>query len=173
MTRPARPFLTAFVAAGFAATLLFDAPGVLAQSGQEAGGRNALRVAPVILAEPEVETQLGIQVAGMDGAPPQTFVRIKGLPLAAKLSDGHVVMPGVWAVPLTAVGNLRVLAPLATLDGPRSRSRWSVWTAACCRKFVRRWWWHRLGCSARPVRGRRSPSPRRRRPHPSSSGRLQ
>lgn len=45
--------------------------------------------------------------------PGQTYLRIKGLPLAAKLSEGHVVTPGVWAVPLAALSGLRLMAPLA------------------------------------------------------------
>src|SRR5262245_17989850 len=77
------------------------------------GAKPAVRVSPVILAEPEVETALSIQVGPDNAIPRQTFLRIRGLPLSVKLSDGHVVSPGVWAVPITAVHSLRLMAPVA------------------------------------------------------------
>ena len=76
--------------------------------------RASVRVSPVILAEPEVETHLSIQVGPESAIPSQTFVRIRGLPLAARLSDGHVVSPGIWAIPLAALPSLRLTAPLSS-----------------------------------------------------------
>ena len=72
-----------------------------------------VRVSPVILAEPDVETSLSVQVGPDAAIPRQTFLRIRGLPLSVKLSDGHVVSPGVWAVPITALNSLRLVAPVA------------------------------------------------------------
>ncbi len=76
--------------------------------------RATVRVSPVILAEPEIETQLSIQVGPESAIPRQTFVRIRGLPQSARLSDGHVVSPGVWAIPLSALPSLRLTAPLSS-----------------------------------------------------------
>lgn len=91
-----------------------QAPATQGPATELPAAKPVIRVAPVILAEPEVETSVNIQV-GPDGAVPrQTFLRIRGLPLAAKLSDGHVVSPGVWAVPLAALVSLRLLAPLSS-----------------------------------------------------------
>ena len=77
-------------------------------------GRPNIRVAPVILAEPEVETSVSVSVGPEGGLPRQTFLRIKGLPQAARLTEGHSVSPGVWAVPLSALPALRVHAPLSS-----------------------------------------------------------
>ncbi len=89
-------------------------PATQSPANETPAAKPVIRVAPVILAEPEVETSVNIQV-GPDGAVPrQTFLRFRGLPLAAKLSDGHVVSPGVWAVPLAALPTLRLLAPLSS-----------------------------------------------------------
>ncbi len=97
------------------------APAVLAQTPQPQGSATenpasklGIRVAPVILAEPEVETSIKIQVGPDNSIPRQTFLRLRGMPLAAKLSEGHVVSPGVWAVPLAALPSLRLLAPLSS-----------------------------------------------------------
>ncbi len=79
---------------------------------QEAA-KPTVRISPVILAEPEVETALTIEITAPNQVPSQTYLRIKGLPLAAKLSEGHVVTPGVWAIPLAAIGGLRLMTPLA------------------------------------------------------------
>jgi hypothetical protein len=86
----------------------------VAQAEAPGPARPGIRVSPVILAEPEVETQLIIQVGPEAAIPRQTFVRIRNLPLAAKLSEGHVVTPGIWAVPLSALPTLRLIAPLST-----------------------------------------------------------
>ena len=84
------------------------------QSADPAAAKPAIRVAPVILAEPDVETSISINVGPELAIPRQTFLRIRGMPLAAKLSEGHVVTPGIWAVPLAALPNLRLLAPLTS-----------------------------------------------------------
>lgn len=100
--------------APLAQAAIAQSPSSQAPAPDTPAARPGIRVAPVILAEPEVETSVNIQV-GPDGViPRQTFLRIRGLPLAAKLSDGHVVSPGVWAVPLAALPSLRLLAPLSS-----------------------------------------------------------
>ena len=81
---------------------------------ESSAAKLGIRVAPVILAEPEVETSIIIQVGPDSSIPRQTFLRLRGLPLMAKLSEGHIVSPGVWAVPLSALPSLRLLAPLSS-----------------------------------------------------------
>lgn len=85
-----------------------------APSSEQTAGRPGIRVAPVILAEPEVETSVSIEVGPESTIPRQTFLRVRGLPSAAKLTEGHMVSPGVWAVPLGALPALRLLAPLSS-----------------------------------------------------------
>ena len=49
-----------------------------------------------------------------------SFVRIRGLPPAAALSEGHAISPGAWAVPLAGLLNLGVVLPVG-LQG-----RWDI-----------------------------------------------
>jgi hypothetical protein len=75
--------------------------------------RPTVNVAPVILAEPGVETALPIQVGPADATPPKSFLRIRGLPAAASLSEGHGISAGAWAIPLSALPSLKITAPIA------------------------------------------------------------
>jgi hypothetical protein len=43
--------------------------------------------------------------------PKDSFLRIRGLPSEAKLSEGHEIGPGSWAVPLDALSNLEIIIP--------------------------------------------------------------
>ncbi|MFM9938021.1 MAG: hypothetical protein ACKVP7_00830 [Hyphomicrobiaceae bacterium] len=75
----------------------------------------------VILAAPASEVALGLRITG--GAPPpsNSFVRIRGLPPTAALSDGHAISPGAWAVPLSAIETLKLVLPTG-LAGKREIS---------------------------------------------------
>jgi hypothetical protein len=52
-----------------------------------------------------------IQVAPMEAVPLGCFIRLRGLPFTAALSEGHTVAPGAWAVPIAALADLKVLVP--------------------------------------------------------------
>jgi len=80
---------------------------------QAQGGSITINVAAVILAEPGVETPLPIQIASGGDLPKNSFIRIRGLPPSATLSEGHVVAPGSWAVPLSALPSLKLAAPIS------------------------------------------------------------
>jgi hypothetical protein len=64
-----------------------------------------------IQAEPGADIALMIEVTPVASAPDKSFIRIKGLPAAAALSDGHVIAPGSWAIALDAVPTLRLKLP--------------------------------------------------------------
>src|SRR5690606_39031855 len=51
---------------------------------------------------------LPIQVEAM---PRNSFLRLRGLPPSATLSEGHQIGPGAWAVPLVSLPNIRVRVP--------------------------------------------------------------
>ena len=70
-----------------------------------------LRLGPMILAEANRETLLPVAVEPADAAPAKSFLRIRGLPPTVALSDGHALAPGLWAVPLRAVPDLRIIVP--------------------------------------------------------------
>lgn len=73
-----------------------------------------LTVPNVILAEPASEIRLVIELEPADAAPRGSFVRVRGLPPTAALSDGHAIAPGAWAVPTAALKNLRIIVPAGT-----------------------------------------------------------
>lgn len=71
-----------------------------------------LNVSKVILAEPAGETPLPIQVGPTDAIARNSFIRIRGLPPAAALTEGHSIAPGAWAIPIIALPNLKITLPV-------------------------------------------------------------
>ncbi len=71
-----------------------------------------INVGKVILVEPASETPMPIQVGPLDAIPRNSFVRLRGLPGPAVLSEGHSIAPGAWAIPLAVLPNLRVSLPV-------------------------------------------------------------
>jgi hypothetical protein len=80
----------------------------LAQAQRQA----TLNVGKVILAEPAGETPLPIQVGPADAIARNSFIRIRGLPPAAALTEGHSIAPGAWAIPIIALPNLKITLPV-------------------------------------------------------------
>jgi hypothetical protein len=78
-----------------------------------------IQVGPVIVAQPSSPTPLPIQVGPPELIPQQGWIRIVGLPPFASLSQGHVIAPGSWSVPLGRLLGLVINAP--SEDGARSR----------------------------------------------------
>lgn len=72
----------------------------------------AINIGTLILAEPANETPLPIQVGPADALPKNTFIRIRGLPTAVSLSEGHSIAPGAWAVPFAGLPTLRITVPV-------------------------------------------------------------
>jgi hypothetical protein len=93
---------------------------------------NAVRiiVAPTLVVEPSKRTRLPIHIDSAGNLPSKSFVRLRGLPAAASLSEGYAIAAGVWAVPLSALPVLEINVPvgvtgrseltisLVSLDGP-------------------------------------------------------
>jgi len=73
--------------------------------------RVSITVAPLTLAAPSSKTQLPIQVGPQDALPKNSFIRVRGLPLFASLSDGYVLSPGIWSVPLIGLPGLTIQVP--------------------------------------------------------------
>jgi len=80
-----------------------------AQQGQQ---QFKLNVAPVMLAEPATRSPFPIQVGPSEALVRNSFVRIRGLPTAAILSEGHSISPGAWAVPLAGLASLGITLPV-------------------------------------------------------------
>jgi hypothetical protein len=91
--------------------------------------RPELQVPSAILAEPATETPVTIRITEPASVPRLSFVRLRGLPPAATVSDGHTIATGTWVVALTSLNSLRIAAPkdlvgryeitvtLVTIDG--------------------------------------------------------
>ncbi len=65
-------------------------------------------------AEPASQTPLVIRVGPPAALPKGCFIRVRGLPPMAALSEGHSIAPGSWAVPIAALPNLTITLPTAT-----------------------------------------------------------
>ena len=85
-----------------------DAPLKLAQAQGP-----TIEVVQTLVVEPATDAPLSLQLKTTGRLPPQSFVRIRGLPPAASLSEGHFVRPGVWAVPLSSLSTVRITVPAA------------------------------------------------------------
>jgi hypothetical protein len=100
--------MIAAVAAG--SWLAVESPCQLAIAQQ--AQRPTLSVNSVLRAAPASRVPLPIQVGPPGAVAKNTFVRIRGLPPAAALSDGHAIAAGTWAVPLVALPALTVILPV-------------------------------------------------------------
>jgi hypothetical protein len=99
--------LTSLIVASLGAAGFFFLPMQRVASGPPITG-----VAPVVVAEPWIETPLPIQVA-----PSSTIsggvIQIDGLPPLALLSEGPATRPGSWRVPVSKLARLKITAPPA------------------------------------------------------------
>ena len=72
-----------------------------------------IEVVQVLLVEPGTDAPLSLQMRTRGNLPAQSFIRIRGLPAATSLSEGHFVRPGVWAVPVSSLPTVRITVPAA------------------------------------------------------------
>jgi hypothetical protein len=77
-----------------------------------AQSRATIVVAETVSAEAAAQAPLSIRVGPPGALPRGSFVRIRGLPTLAALSDGHSIAPGSWAVPLLALSDLKITLPV-------------------------------------------------------------
>lgn len=94
-------------------TLLLPAAGPAKSQPPE---RVSINVAALITAEPATQVPFPIRVGPASSIPRNSFVRMRGLPRMASLSEGHTIAPGAWAVPLDALPALKIVLP-ATAAG--------------------------------------------------------
>lgn len=74
----------------------------------------SVTVPATISADAASQTALSIRVGPPDAIPRRSFVRLRGLPSMAALSEGHSIAPGAWAVPLAALPTLKITLPAGT-----------------------------------------------------------
>jgi hypothetical protein len=85
-------------------------------------GTPTIEVAEIISGEAATQVSLPIRVGNAASVPPNSFVRVRGLPPMVALSDGYSIAPGVWAIPLRALPGLKMLLPV----GAEERADFSV-----------------------------------------------
>jgi hypothetical protein len=85
---------------------ILQATWVHAQSGP------AINAGPTILVEPGAETPLPILIGPQETIPKNSFLRLRGLPAAASLTEGHAIALGSWAIPLAALPTLKISLPI-------------------------------------------------------------
>jgi hypothetical protein len=78
----------------------------------QSSARPTITVAPTINVEASGQTQLVIAVGPPDTVPPRSFIRLRGLPPMAALSEAYSIAPGAWAVALNALPNLTIMVPV-------------------------------------------------------------
>ena len=111
--------------------------------------RPAITVAATIPAEAASETALAIRIGPPDAVPRNSFVRLRGLPPMAALSDGHSIAPGAWAVAIASLPDLKIMLPpgaagrseivitLVTVDGSMLAETKSTLIVAAARQLER------------------------------------
>jgi len=77
------------------------------------GGAPTIEVANTIPAEPATQIPFPIRVSPSRAIPRSSFVRVRGLPPMAALSEGYSIAPGSWAVPLQALADLKITLPIS------------------------------------------------------------
>ena len=75
-------------------------------------GTPTIEVAEIISGEAATQVSFPIRVAPTALVPPNSFVRVRGLPPMVALSDGYSIASGVWARPLRALPDLKMLLPI-------------------------------------------------------------
>jgi hypothetical protein len=78
----------------------------------QAQSEPVINAGPTILVEPGAETPLPILVGPQDTIPKNSFLRLRGLPLDASLTEGHAIAPGSWAIPVAALTTLKISLPI-------------------------------------------------------------
>jgi len=73
--------------------------------------RVLIAVPPVTQASPDTKAQLSIEIGPHGVVLQNTFIRVRGLPPFAALSDGYAVTAGSWSVPLGAARDLAIILP--------------------------------------------------------------
>ena len=84
----------------------------------QTGGAEMPRIAVLatVVAEPATQMPLQIRIAPTESIPRNSFLRLRGLPPTASLSEGHSIAPGAWAIPLNGLPRLRLNLP-ASVSG--------------------------------------------------------
>jgi hypothetical protein len=73
--------------------------------------RPIISIAATVTAEAATQAPLPIRIGPPAAIPRDSFVKVRGLPPTAALSEGHLIAAGSWAIALNALPNLKILLP--------------------------------------------------------------
>jgi len=73
--------------------------------------RPIVSIAATVTAEASMQAPFPVRVGPPSSIPRDSFVKVRGLPPMAALSEGHTISPGSWAIALNALPNLKILVP--------------------------------------------------------------
>jgi len=65
----------------------------------------------LIHVEPAAESAFPVPIVRAEALPRNVFLRVRGLPPSASLSEGRQIVGGSWAVPLSALSTLTIAVP--------------------------------------------------------------
>jgi TPR repeat protein len=80
----------------------------------QASAPPVITVPAAISAEAASQAAFPIRVTPVDAVPRNSFVRVRGLPPTAALTEGYSIAPGSWAVSLAALPELKIMLPAGT-----------------------------------------------------------
>ncbi len=109
-----------------AARVLLATAIVLASFADLAPAQTTITVAPTVFVAPATQVPFPIRVGPQDALPRGSSVRVRGLPPMTALSNGHWITPGTWAIPISALPDLKI----TLLDAAVGRSEISVMLVA-------------------------------------------
>ena len=115
--------------------------GAAAAGSGSRGGAETPRIAVLstVVGEPATQMPLQIRIAPTESIPRNSFLRLRGLPPTASLSEGHSIAPGAWAIPLNGLPRLRLNLPASIAGKSDLSSAWSMRMASCLPKRGCRW----------------------------------
>lgn len=73
--------------------------------------RPIVSIAATVTAEAATQAPFPVRIGPPASIPRDSFVKVRGLPPMATLSEGHAISPGSWAIALNALPNLKILMP--------------------------------------------------------------
>ena len=91
-----------------AARVLLATAIVLASFADLASAQTTITVAPTVFVAPATQVPFPIRVEPQDALPRGSSVRVRGLPPMTALSNGHWIAPGAWAIPISALPDLKI-----------------------------------------------------------------
>lgn len=74
----------------------------------QGGDALTISIATSISAEPAAHIPFPIRVGPAAAIPRNSFIRVRGLPPMAALSEGYSIAPGAWAIPLNALADVKL-----------------------------------------------------------------